>query len=249
MVEWLTANRLTLNVDKTVALLFTNRTCNFDTDRIFLCGHPVTYQSEGKFLGVLLDDKLKFHSHINHVCKKISKSVGIIFKLRDKLPVSSLTSLYYSIVYPYLHYCNLVWGGTYKNHLISLCSLQKKILRILTCSDYLAHTSPLFHRMKILKLEDINKYLLGIHMFNRLNSGELNIALDHSYDTRFAFAVRPQFQRLTLTQHSVQYAGPHLWNSLPGSLRCTTSLRAFKQGLKAYLISQYVEHREMSLFL
>ena len=51
--------------------------------------------SEDKFLGVIIDNKLKFDSHIDLVSKKISKSLGIIFRLRECLPQNKLKSLYY----------------------------------------------------------------------------------------------------------------------------------------------------------
>ena len=54
-----------------------------------------------------------------------------------------------------LSYCVLVWGGSCETHLNKLLILQKKVVHILTGSEYLAHSEPLFHRMSILKMSDI----------------------------------------------------------------------------------------------
>ena len=68
------------------------------------------------FLGVILDENLTW---------KISKSIGVIYKPSFCLPVTSLRTLYYSLVYPYLVYCASVWASTYPTNLNRLVLLQK----------------------------------------------------------------------------------------------------------------------------
>ena len=83
------------------------------------------------FLGVILDDKLSWKSHISQVSTKISKSIGIIRKSSFFLLKQSLFTLYYSLVYPYLQYCNIVRASTYASNLFRLVVLQKRIVRIM----------------------------------------------------------------------------------------------------------------------
>ena len=61
------------------------------------------------FLGVILEENLMWKPHISTVARKISKRIGIIYKASLCLPTSSLCTLYYSLIYPYLVYCNSVW--------------------------------------------------------------------------------------------------------------------------------------------
>ena len=63
--------------------------------------------------GIIVDDYLQFDKHINKICSQLSKSIGIMFKLQSYVPKKVMSSLYYSLVYPYLVYCNVVWGGIY----------------------------------------------------------------------------------------------------------------------------------------
>ena len=70
--------------------------------------HPITVK-----LGIIVDHNLKFDKDINKMCSKLSKSIGIMFKLRSYAPSEVMSLLYYRLVYPYLLYCNVVWGGTY----------------------------------------------------------------------------------------------------------------------------------------
>ena len=68
-------------------------------------------------------------------------------------------SLYYTLIYPYLSYCNIVWSSTYNTHLNRIFTLQKSAIHALSKSKYHAHTAPLFVKPKIL-----NTY--GVFMFH-----------------------------------------------------------------------------------
>ena len=68
----------------------------------------------------MLDSKLSFSSHVNYIKSKISKSVGIIFRLSSDVPKVLLARLYYALVLPYLNYCNIKWGGCANAHLNEL---------------------------------------------------------------------------------------------------------------------------------
>ena len=87
LFDWTTSNRLTINYDKTFYLIITNQSNTDHSDYSFaLNGHILDMKRQGKFLGIILDDKLKFNHHIDYICNKISKSIGIIYRLKDVLP-------------------------------------------------------------------------------------------------------------------------------------------------------------------
>ena len=113
-----------------------------------------------KFLGVIINDKLSFSRHVSYIKNKISKGMGIIIKARKYLNKKSLLDLYHAFVYPYLTYCNEVWGNMSNVHLDALVKILKKIVRIITYSPYLAHTDELFKDLNILP---IHKLMLGSH--------------------------------------------------------------------------------------
>ena len=68
-------------------------------------------------------------------------------------------SLYYTLIYPYLSYCNIVWSSTYNTHLKRIFILQKSAIHALSKSKYHAHTAPLFVKPKILNI-------YGVFMFH-----------------------------------------------------------------------------------
>ena len=68
---------------------------------------PLKQLTEVKFVGVYLDESLTWKSHIGYICKKIAKSVGIIYRCRFLLSTKTKTSLLYTLIYPYLTYIPL----------------------------------------------------------------------------------------------------------------------------------------------
>ena len=138
--------------------------------QVFINEQPILRVSETMFLGVLLDDNLTWKSHISLTANKLSKSIGIIHKSRFFLSTHSLRTLYNSMILPYLYYCNLAWAGTYKSNLQRIVTLQKRALRIVSNSTYIAHTGPIFKELKLLKFHDIHSFQLGTFMFSFVNS-------------------------------------------------------------------------------
>ena len=78
--------------------------------------------------------------------------------------------LYYSLIYPYFYYCNIVWASTYKTNLRRLVILQKGIIRIIDKSHFNAHIDPIFKDLCTLKFNDIHLLQLGQFMYFSKNS-------------------------------------------------------------------------------
>ena len=108
---------------------------------------------------------LREKSHINYVCKIISKSIGIIYRSRSELSTKTKLSLYYTLVYPYLSYCNIVWSSTYITSLNRILLLQKRALRVIANSDYRTHLAPLFIHLNILDIYKVNSFHIAKFMF------------------------------------------------------------------------------------
>ena len=170
-----------------------------------------------------MDETLSWKSHISHIANKISKSIGIMFKSSFYVPKLSLATLYYSMVYPYLEYCNVVWASTCPSNLRRIVLLQKRVIRVLDKSKFDAHTDPIFKKLNILKLENICLLQLGLFMYsykksllpNRFkNMFVLNSDI-HGYSTRDLMAFRVPLCRTNIRQFSIRFQGPKFFNSLP----------------------------------
>ena len=84
-----------------------------------------------KYLGIIID-KLKWTSHISYIKNKISKTIGLFYKMRHYLERKAFINLYYSLVLPYLIYCNEVWGNASAVHLEPIIKIQKRAIRTIT---------------------------------------------------------------------------------------------------------------------
>ena len=128
---WLAANKLIINLNKTHLMVFTNSHRAEPDKSITISANDQTISeiTETKFLGVILDNKLCWDAHIKHISNKMSKSVAILKILKHTFPTSALKTIYHSLIYPYLNYCNLIWGSAASTHLESLTLIQKKCIR------------------------------------------------------------------------------------------------------------------------
>ena len=118
---------------------------------------------------------------------------------------------------------------------------KKRAIRTISHQSYLAHTEPLFLSLKLLKLKDIHSYVLACFLFNNDLQNRPEYARSHNYNTRNHCDLMPTYRRLTISQRSISYAGPMLWNSLPADVQNSRSLPVFKRKLKNYLLSKYLQ--------
>ena len=195
---WANANRLTINADKTHSMTFSKLSAPECVPDLSINESIIQYVSNIKFLGVTLDANLRYDEHINVICSKVSKSIGVMKHISNYVSTPTLISLYYSLIYPYLIYCNLIWGSTFETHLRPLIILQKRAIRVINKVHYLQHTSPLFFSNKILKLLDIVKYRQAVYMYKNLATHETP---SHPYSTRNRGNLIMPFQRLAISLH------------------------------------------------
>ena len=178
-------------------------------------------------------------------CRHSSKVTIFYPGLRiEKIP-------YHSLILSHLQYCTLLWANSYHSHLHfflhKLRLLQKKAIRIISNTDYLAHSSKLFLNLKLLKLDDIMKFQLGTFMY-KLKYNKLPNVIPHmfvtnenihSHNTRNKNGYLIPSVRTNCRKFTVGYAGPILWNSFSEKLRQLPSEVIFKKKLKSILIATY----------
>ena len=95
-------------------------------------------------LGVIIDENLNFKVHIEAAVAKLARTTGILYKIKNSLSRQAKLNYYYGFIYPFLTYNILIWGSTNSIHLKPLIIQQKRIIRLLSGTNYLDHTTPLF---------------------------------------------------------------------------------------------------------
>ena len=121
------ANRFSLNIDRTNFVIFHHPRVNIPEPDIVKFGIK-KFQREHcvKFLGVLLDTNLSWKHHINELSKKLSRTLGLFYKIRACVPLEQLKQLYYSLFNSFVLYGITVWGLTYKSLAQKLTVIQMK---------------------------------------------------------------------------------------------------------------------------
>ena len=162
LYEWLCANRLSLNVAKTEFIIFRPIRTDLE-DRIVLeLNNTKIFESTKiKYLGLILDSRLSWKFHISELTKKLSRSVGMLFKIREYTPKSVLVSLYHSLFNSHLTYGLPAWGHTKKELTKRISKLQKKAVRAISFAPFNASSKPYFKSLGILKFDDLLFYKMS----------------------------------------------------------------------------------------
>ena len=222
LTDWFHVNKLSLNLTKTYYMLFTNSK-NAPKHRldIKIGEQVVSHTSQTKFLGMVIDENLKWDKHIEITSKRITSAFYAINRAKHSLNRQYLIQLYNTLVYPHLLYGIILWGNTYTIHLNKLIVLQKKIIRTITGSFYNAHTEPLLKSLKLLKITDIYKLQVAKYVHSYVtNSLPLSLMEIFSplnaLNTRQGKArkLRIPKTRTIVSTRSIANMGPKIWNSI-----------------------------------
>ena len=236
VADWFCANRLTLNLEKTNFIIFKSHRKSMPLANqmsLVINGVPITQVITTKFLGVYVDQHLTWKEHIKNISNKIAKNVGIIARSSYLLPQTIRIKLYYSLIFPYLTYCNVVWASNYESRLSRLVILQKRAIRVVARVSSREHTGPIFSRLKILNIEQIKTFQVGEFMY-KYHHGLLPLAFRgffklgteiHSYFTRNAGAYRPPFARSNTRLFSIKHVGSLMWNKIPPYIQLLPNVR------------------------
>ena len=245
---WFKANKLTLNAKKTSYMMFGKRKV-LVRKNIFIDMEELLEVEDTKFLGVHIDNRLNWKRHVGVISNKIAHNLGIIFKVRYKISSYVLKIMYNILIQPYLYYCTIIWGCAYHTNLQHLQSLQNRAVRLMTFSNYRAHSNPLFSKLKILKISEIYKMQLAIYMYRSKLNDIPNSKIDNSsffnfvntsHDTRFASRMHIPYYRTNVRKFNIKCAGPILWNQLALYITDANSIFLFKTLLTNLFLEQYV---------
>ena len=155
--NWINVNRLTINCAKSAFMIISRNSHKTPNFQVKFIQSLLKRKNSLKYLGVHVDCKLNWKTHVNKISKKLSKTCGMIFKLRHYVPKSMLKLVYYSFFHSTLQYSLLNWGRASKSHLQKLKILQNKIIRASLFCPRKYPTFLLYSRFGVLQLDDMIK--------------------------------------------------------------------------------------------
>ena len=119
-----------------------------------------------KFLALLLDEHLSWKYHLRELSKKLAKTRGMFFKIRNLLPLDVLICLYNALFLSFLQYGLIVWGQTYASYIEPVFRLQQKAIRAISFQPRLSPSLPIFKDLELLRLSDILYHRLLTFVFD-----------------------------------------------------------------------------------
>jgi len=208
-------------------------------------------------LCIILDDKLNWKPQIEKLVTQLSKSCGMLVKLKHCTKISVLKSVYFALFHSYLTYSILNWGRANKTTLLPLIRLQNKAVRTLEYNK--TKTTILYSKHKILEIPDLFQSSVAKFVYSFYNGGLPNyfdkyfaeIASVHKYQTRLASLQKYYLPRMktSLGQLSLKYIGPKIWSNIPEKLKSSSPYSFGKKYIKKsrYLAKLPVDLRSICL--
>ena len=251
---WLCENKLLLNVKKTNYMIFSAQGSLTMTENNQLqihgqCIKQISSQQQEKsikFLGIHLDENLTWKIHIDELCKKVSKSLYALNKVKHYLPLAVLRTLYYTLIHGHLTYGILAWGNS--KSISRIFKLQKRAIRIIANKPYRAHTDPIFKNCNIPKIVDFYKVQAALFAHDYLNN-QLPVSFQNFYpDPRVNIVhtrqsanmhIYSSTPRTNFSQSSFYHMVPFIWNGLNNDLHCIESRILLKKKLTKIFIDTY----------
>ena len=130
ITDWSNTNGMTLNISKTTGLVkyrgTFKETCNVN-DLIY----GVVFQPDVRFLGIILDDTLKWKRHVNYIAKKSSQRMYILRRMKTVASVVECKQIYYALIRSLLEYACPAFVGLSNSDSKAIKKIQNRCMRII----------------------------------------------------------------------------------------------------------------------
>lgn len=220
-------NYLILNENKTQQLNFGNRTTE-------LPGLPdLELKSEAKYLGVTIDNKLTWTSHVDQLCGQLNTSLYALKRIKSSSDQETAKIAYYSLFESHIRYGLIVWGNSSARNVQRILVLQKKAVRTLLGLNPYDTCRGAFEELKILTV--VSLYILEV-VKHAIAKFQQKLGDSHQYNTRNTTNFAMPIHHLTLYEKKPCYAGARLFNLLPEQLKRIHQERNFKKHLTKWLL-------------
>ena len=136
-MSWYRVSFLLANTEKFQCLTLNPRNIDSDkqTEALQIEGQIIANTLQIKLLGVEIDGKLNFTSHISNICIKASQKVGVLLKLRNLIPCKAKLIIYKSFILLHITYCHMVWHNCRSSDSRKIEQILERALRAVFNSD------------------------------------------------------------------------------------------------------------------
>ena len=248
--DWLLANKLSLSWEKTNFIIYhtpKNKLLVGNIRDLKVYNFSIKRVNCVKYLGLYIDDQLKWDEHVNYLCNTLSKNFHMFYSIRDILTENLKRQLYFSMVYSRIIYGIVIYGACRDSLLKKVQVLQNKLLKVLYKLPFRSDTDVMHLNLDILKVKDIYKYQIQKFVYESLNKTCIKQFHNfykhnntiHQLNTRQQSQLHRARVKTKYGEHSIKYYGAGLWNSLDNNIQQSKSLDIFKKALRKSIINRY----------
>jgi Reverse transcriptase (RNA-dependent DNA polymerase) len=247
--EWLKNNKVKLNAEKSKCMVLTKSKKsltalqpNINDTPINIDGKVLEMVNVIKYLGVMIDNNLKFDDHVSYVIKKAGTKINYLCRISRKLSKKTKILIYNCIISPHFDYCASVLWKTSDENIKQLQYLQNRAMRAILNCNRRSHVEQMLSKLDWLNIKDRIKLNMLI-LVKKIINGEMPAYLTenvqyinnvHNYDTRgkndlYISPVKSKFCDKSLFQSGFQ-----MYNNIPCEIKSIQRTKMFKKACISY---------------
>jgi hypothetical protein len=195
-----------------------------------------------KYLGLIIDQNLKWDAHCLSLESKLSRVTGMLWKLKSKLPKFTRKALYHSLFETHLIYMNVIWGNANEKCINPIQSIQNRALRSVFGLNRDLNRVEMYDKYveNCLPIRGLNYLNTACYVYNNIHKKCLsNIVFERSsnedYELRSNGELKPARCKTNYGQKSITTYGIKVFNSIPDSVQQMKTTASFKRSLKLHL--------------
>ena len=203
-------------------------------------GVKIDQVSEHHLLGITIDNKLRWDSHINNVCKTVSRQVFLLSKLRYIVDIDTRKLFFNAHIKPHIDYASVMWDGCSDVLKKILNSLHRRAVKLIL-PDTTPTTDQKLKEMRIMTLQKQLEYNKGLFMYRLLSNeapeyiSNLYTHTPWHYSSSRNYDLSLPMPSIDIFKTSISFSGAYLWNNLPLTVWFCQSLSSFRHKLCAHL--------------
>ena len=245
-------NGMILNTDKTKVMLITSRQKRINLNNAVLNLQyndiDIDITTCDKILGIHVDNNLTWNDHINFLSKKLSSHLWLLSKIRIYLSIEHRVLFYNAYIKPHIDYCSLIWSNTSSTNISKITRLQRRACKLILGHEYNGLPEAL-EKLKMLSFDQsifLSKAKIMYKIHNNLAPSYLNemflmrdANLDNTTSNLRSVANKNfvvPLAKCNLFKGSLTYSGVIIWNSIPVSIKDSSSLQIFVNRCTEWLL-------------
>ena len=243
IVEWYNANALNINSSKSGVMISTrSRKSIYPLPSLTANSDPIPYVFNYKYLGVWISSDLRWNTHFDHICSKLSCNIGMLNSINFGLPFRVKLKLYYAFFYSILNFGIVVTGYTTQRNITRLLRLQKRIMKTFLNLNFNSENFDLVcQQYNIISSDKLFFYRLAICSYLRVVHNIMSPAvpiteITDRFDLRSNNRFLVPFYRSNFANGLLCRLYPFIYNLFPDYLRTARSFNIFKAKLRNFVI-------------